>query len=55
MSRDEFALALERHALELESSLPLCTTRIEHIRVTHLALEARRLLEIFNAAATSAA
>lgn len=50
MSREEFQAALERHADELERAIALCTTRIEHVRVSSAAGEARRLADAFRAA-----
>lgn len=50
MSRAELAEAAERLARSLEAAVPLCTTRIEHVRVSGHALEARRLADALGAA-----
>lgn len=45
MTRAELARELEELARSLEAAIPLCTTRIEHLRVSALASHARRLAE----------
>lgn len=45
MTRAELARELEQLAESLERAIPLCTTRIEHLRVTAHASHARRLAE----------
>lgn len=47
MSREEFALQLERLATDLERAVPLASTRAEHIRVSAAALQARALARVF--------
>ena len=55
MSREEFETALAAHAEALETAVALASNRVDHIRATAQALEARRLVEIFRAAGASAA
>lgn len=55
MTRSQFEAALEELAAQLEAAVPLATTRIEHIRVTAQALEARRLARVFREAGAHAA
>jgi GrpB-like predicted nucleotidyltransferase (UPF0157 family) len=55
VTREEFEQALLEHAAALESAVALAQTRIEHIRVSSLALEARRLADVFTSRSSSAA
>jgi len=50
MTPSELIEAADRLARSLESAVALSTTRIEHIRVTGHALEARRLADALRAA-----
>jgi hypothetical protein len=55
MSREEFERALSAHAEGLERAVALSTTRVEHVRVTAQAREARRLADVFREAGATAA
>lgn len=50
MTPSELAAAADALARSLEAAVSLATTRIEHIRVTGHALEARRLADALRAA-----
>lgn len=47
MTREEFEQSLLALADSLERSLASCTTRVEHVRVSAHAREARRLADVF--------
>lgn len=53
MTPSDFAAELGYLAASLEEAIPLCTTRVEHIRVAGHAARARRLADTVSASDTN--
>jgi hypothetical protein len=46
MTTDEIVQLATEHAKRLQADIPLCRTRVEHIRVTARANEAREIADL---------